>query len=120
MNAREKVESIFRELAGPASERLSAGRYLADVNSRITSVLTDGNPSDPELKTKDEAGFHLIDWQADAAFIVALSLFPEKFTDEEIDEGIISFLQHVPEHVVRAAQLLDYPIPSEDKNEKRA
>ena len=104
MNAREKVALIFQELAGAHAARLDASRYLADVNSRITSVLTKGM-SEEDIVKRDEIGFHLIDWQADAAFIVALSLFPERFTDEEIEEGIEAFLIHAPSHVVRAADL---------------
>jgi hypothetical protein len=119
MSAREKVESIFRELVGPTAERLSATRYLADVNSRITQVLTKGDYDDLELLKKDEAGLHLIDWQADAAFIVALSLYPDRFTDEEIDDGIMSFLQHAPAHIISAARILKYPIPSENQNENK-
>lgn len=110
MSTREKVATIFTELAGNQAERLSGSRYLADVNSRITSVLAKGNISDPEILQKDEAGFHIIDWQAEAAFIVALSLYPERFTDEEIEEGIMSLMQHAPGHLVKAARILDYPI----------
>ena len=110
MSTREKVAAIFTELVGTQAERLSGSRYLADVNSRITSVLTKGDISDPDILRKDEAGLHIIDWQAEAAFIVALSLYPERFTDDEIEEGIISLLQHAPSHLVKAAKILDYPI----------
>ncbi|MES2693712.1 MAG: hypothetical protein V4773_09580 [Verrucomicrobiota bacterium] len=53
----------------------------------------------------DELGFHLIDWQSDAAFIVALALYPERFTDEEVREGAMSLLAHVPSHVATAARI---------------
>ena len=53
----------------------------------------------------DQIGFHLIDWQAEAAFLVALSLYPERFTDEEIQDGVEAFLIHAPSHVVEAARL---------------
>ena len=85
MESRDKVAAIFTELVGARASRLSASHYLADVNSRITKALTKDVISDPEILKKDEAGFHIVDWQADAAFIVALSLYPEKFTDEEIE-----------------------------------
>jgi hypothetical protein len=48
---------------------------------------------------------HVADWQGDAAFLVALHLFPERFTDEEIDEAVRSLLIHVPAHVIAAARL---------------
>ena len=105
MSSRDKVDAIFRELVGTHADRLSGSLYLADVNSRITEVLAKEETTTEEIVRKDEIGFHLVDWQADAAFIVALSLFPERFTDDEIEEGIISFLLHAPSHVVRAAKL---------------
>ena len=104
MSSREKVTAIFRELAGDKSERLDASRYLADVNSRITTALAHGE-EEAAILHDDQIGFHLVDWQADAAFIVALSLYPERFTDEEIRDGVESFLIHAPSHVVEAARL---------------
>jgi len=50
-------------------------------------------------------GINVADWQADAAFLVALHLFPERFTDEEIDEAVRSLLIHVPAHIIAAARL---------------
>lgn len=103
MSARDKVTAIFRELAGEKCERLDAARYLADVNSRITAALA--SEKEEDILHHDQIGFHLVDWQADAAFIVALSLYPERFTDEEIREGVEAFLIHAPSHVVEAARL---------------
>jgi hypothetical protein len=48
---------------------------------------------------------HLSDWNYDAAFIVALHLFPERFTDEDIEAGVGMFLCHAPNHI-RAACLI--------------
>jgi hypothetical protein len=53
----------------------------------------------------DQIAFHLTDWSSDAAFIVALHLFPERFTSEEIEAGVGLFLCHVPIHVIAAARL---------------
>jgi len=53
-----------------------------------------------------DIGINVADWQGDAAFLVALHLFPERFTAEEIEEGVRSLLLHVPAHVVAAARLL--------------
>lgn len=105
MSARDKVVAIFRELAGDASERLAGDRYLADVNTRITAALTAGRDEDSIILHNDGIGFHLVDWQSEAAFLVALALFPERFTDEEIREGVEAFLIHAPSHVVEAARL---------------
>ena len=54
--------------------------------------------------------FHLSDWGNDAAFIVALHLFPEKFSQEEIEKGIYQFLPHVPDHLAAAAKLFGTPV----------
>ncbi|MGH2548563.1 MAG: hypothetical protein ACRDHN_04190 [Thermomicrobiales bacterium] len=56
-----------------------------------------------------DIAFHLTDWAADAAFLVALHLFPERFTAEEIADGIESFLIHAPNHVAAAAVLSGWP-----------
>jgi hypothetical protein len=105
MSVEDKVAAIFRELAGEKSERLDSGRYLADVNSRITAALASGPKEESMMMHHDQIGFHLIDWQAEAAFLVALSLYPERFTDEEIQDGVEAFLIHAPSHVVEAARL---------------
>jgi hypothetical protein len=113
---RDKVQEIFRELAGDRAERLRADRYLADVNSSITAALAAEHPewSDDDLVEKDGIGQNLIDWQSDAAFIVALSLYPERFTEEEIQEGVLDLLLHVPAHVLEAARLAGHRV-AEDK-----
>ncbi|MEJ0000305.1 MAG: hypothetical protein WDO13_14780 [Verrucomicrobiota bacterium] len=102
----DKVISLFRELVGDRASRLEGAHFPADINSRITAALT--QPGEDPV-SKDPIGFHLVDWQRDAAFIVALILYPEKFTDEEIREEIDSFLCHVPAHVLEAARLAGYP-----------
>jgi hypothetical protein len=109
MSAHDKVLQIFRELAGEKAARLSTTHFPADVNSRITAAISDSESKDDVLAA-DHIGFHLVDWHADAAFIVALSLFPERFTDEEVRDGVDSFLTHAPAHVVAAARLSNTPI----------
>jgi len=117
MSASEKVTEIFRELAGDDAERLAATRFLADVNSRITTSIARSQEK-ADILAADHIGFHLIDWQADAAFIVALSLYPERFTDEDIREGIESFLWHAPAHVLAAARLSGIAITDLAANEE--
>ena len=60
-------------------------------------------------ETAGNIAINVADWQADAAFLVALHLFPERFTDEEIDDGVRSLLIHVPAHVIAAARLAGHP-----------
>ncbi len=119
MNARDRVEEIFRELAGERSKRLDGARYLADVNSRITVALSGGEEDETKILNNDQIGFHLIDWQADAAFLVALALYPERFTNEEIQEGVDAFLSHAPSHVVEAARLAGVACDMFSPEEKR-
>jgi hypothetical protein len=104
-NWRTKVDVIFTELAG--AER---AQYLAgDVPSRVMDQIGHALRSEYKLKVAWEIGFHLGDWQESAAFLVALHLFPERFTNEEIEEGVRSLLIHVPAHIVAAARLSGHP-----------
>src|SRR4051812_34669733 len=104
MSSDSKVNQIFQELAGKErADRLDPSRYLADVNDRITSALAGISDDEAITLKRDEMGFHLVDWQSDAAFNVALALFPERFTDEKIREEVERFLIHVPYHVIEAA-----------------
>jgi hypothetical protein len=54
--------------------------------------------------------FHLVDWAEDAAFLLAVQLFPERFTKDEIAHGIMMFLIHAPNHVAAAAKLAGHPL----------
>lgn len=104
---RKKVDDIFRELAGAERAKwLEAGvpsRCMLQIANAVSSES--GYPE----KVGWDIGTNVADWQADAAFLVALHLFPERFTDEEIDEGVRSLLLHVPAHVIAAARLAGHP-----------
>jgi hypothetical protein len=108
--SREKTFRIFRELAGDRADRLAPTHYPADVNDRITDALIEDATRAPgeEAIRRDGIGFHLVDWNGDAAFLVALILFPERFSDEEIRDGVENLLIHVPAHVMEAARLGGY------------
>lgn len=102
---REKVGAIFRELAGKRASALDGTILRAAVTSAITAALSSEDATEQEILHKDEIAFHLTDWNSDAAFLVALHLFPERFTPEEISAGVGLFLVHVPAHVIAAARL---------------
>jgi hypothetical protein len=109
-DVRDKVQSIFEKLVGDRAAILRGDRYPSEIRDRITSAILGGdlgsNLDDPvEL---DGIGFHLVDWNADAAFIVAMLLFPDEFTDEEIRDGVELFLVHAPAHCMEAARLGGY------------
>jgi hypothetical protein len=55
-----------------------------------------------------DVGFHMADWNSDAAFIVAIHLFPERFTKEEIAAGVGMFLTHAPNHIRAACKITGY------------
>ena len=101
---RAKVDAIFREIAGEEA----AASLRATGPSRVMDIIAHAIGSDHQPEVAAEIGFHLGDWQADAAFIVALHLYPERFTPEEIDAGVRALLVHVPAHVIAAAKLGGY------------
>ena len=119
----EKVQRIFRRLVGERAVILKGNLFPAEVNDRITAAILAGeigsNIDDPVAL--DGIGFHLVDWNSNAAFIVALLLFPDEFTDEEIRDGIEAFLVHAPAHCTEAARLGGYStaniLEEEDKPE---
>jgi hypothetical protein len=56
-------------------------------------------------KAASNLAFHLVDWTGDAAFIMALCMFPEQFSGREIRDGVDLLLVHVPNHVAAAAKI---------------
>jgi hypothetical protein len=58
----------------------------------------------------DEMALHLTDWNSDAAFLVAVILYPECFTPEEISDGIIKCMVHVPDHLLAAYRIGGYEV----------
>jgi hypothetical protein len=47
----------------------------------------------------------MLDWNGEAAFIVALLLYPERFSSDEIEAGITGFLIHAPNHIPAALKI---------------
>lgn len=103
-SVRKKVEAIFTELAGHRELQVRGSLRGGVVHSAIASALS----SDIRNEVADEIAFHMVDWSYDAAFIVALHLFPERFTPEEIEAGIGLFLVHAPAHIIAAARMMGY------------
>jgi hypothetical protein len=108
-SVREKVQTIFTELAGERARMLKDGTFPAGITSTVTAALSSPDACEEQILHADKIAFHLTDWNADAAFIVALHLFPERFTPEEIEAAVDMFLIHVPNHVVAAARLAGHP-----------
>lgn len=108
-SVRDKVDAIFRELAGDRALALDAAKFPAGICSVITAALVAPDANDDNVLRADEIAFHLTDWSSEAAFLVALHLYPEKFSEDEIREGVQALLIHVPHHVTEAARLAGHP-----------
>ncbi|MDR3404693.1 MAG: hypothetical protein P4L99_19475 [Chthoniobacter sp.] len=104
-NVRTKVAGIFRELVGERVSRLDGSHYNHNTAAAIAGALA----ASEDDRTARDIAFHLTDWNSDAAFIVALQLFPERFTADEIASGVERFLIHAPNHVTAAAVLSSWP-----------
>jgi hypothetical protein len=113
----DKVIAIFRELVGERALKLDGSRFPADAMDRITEALT--QPGEDPV-AKDRISHHLMEWQRSAAFLVALALFPERFTDEEIQDEVEDFFLDVPAHVLEAARVAGCPAKNifHDKDEE--
>jgi hypothetical protein len=101
---REKVQAFFRALGGARQLELDASKPASP--TPIASVLSETHGWPRAL----DIAFHLTDWNADAAFLVALAIAPERFDKEEIEAGISAFILHAPNHVAAAAKLAGFPI----------
>ncbi len=102
-SVRQKVKDIFAELAPDSAKSVTGNRLAKNIIFRIKAIFSE-DYGDRKAST---LGMHMSDWNRDAAFIVALHLYPERFTDEEIRAGIQLFLAHAPNHIRAACQITD-------------
>jgi hypothetical protein len=101
-----KVREIFTQLAGARAAALDGSSPAATPAATLTSALLEEYPAE----RASDIAFHLTDWNSDAAFIVAALMFPDRFSANELREGVRSFLIHAPNHVAAAAKLGGWPI----------
>lgn len=97
----QEVFSFAGERRGNIDPIRSASEVIATIEAAIRSEYGE--------KAWDIA-FNLSDWSSDAAFLVAVHLFPERFSAEEIRQGVERVLIHAPNHLAAAAALADYPV----------
>lgn len=102
---REKVAAIFTQIAPDRVARLCSGLCNQTFTEVVQPALTTHDGLPPPLAY--DIAFHLSDWHVEAAFIVALHLFPERFTPAEVSEGVLEFFSHAPLHVATGAALYD-------------
>ena len=92
---------MFAELVPDRAERLNFFSDALPAQERIAAAFRHDTPRAQELS------FHLTDIRADAAFLVALNLFPERFTAQEIVAGVYQLFAHVPYHLAQALAIDD-------------
>ncbi|MEM7682785.1 MAG: hypothetical protein AAF288_12580 [Planctomycetota bacterium] len=102
---RRKVREVWSELAGEHAVRLDH-LHKGGASALRDALLT----PDRKDKVAQDIAFHLTDWKDDAAFLLAVHLFPERFTKQEIAVGMSGFLVHAPNHVAAAAKLYGEPV----------
>ena len=108
-----KAKAILAEAFPARVDRLDPDKMATGTMDAIQAALTEAFGTDNAA----DIAFHMSDWNSDAAFILALHLFPERFTKEEIEDGIRDFLVHAPNHVAEAAQLIGFPVSDIFKEE---
>jgi hypothetical protein len=99
-----KVLVAFSEIVGDRSRRLDP----TVVATHAMDTIREAFLAKYGIEKADDIAFHMADWNWDAAFIVALHLFPERFASQEIEEGVRRFLVHAPNHIRAACKLTGY------------
>ena len=104
-----KVQQIFLELVGSKAEVLRGDRFPSAICSVVGQALCDGDFSEASVLNNDQIALNIVDWNSDAAFLVAVHLFPKRFSSEEIKKSVWRLMLHVPDHLREAAQLMNLP-----------
>jgi hypothetical protein len=101
-SAEEKAWKVFAEAFGERADLFRArnGATPPEVRHILSVALAEDDPL-----TADQIAHHMVDWKSDAAFLVAVLLFPERFTSAELQAGTSMFLYAASPHVVAAARL---------------
>jgi hypothetical protein len=82
----QKVLRVFAELVGDRARRLDPRVVATPAMDAICEALAE----DYAIDKANAVAFHMADWNWDAAFVVALQLFPERFTRQDIAEGVLA------------------------------
>ena len=103
--ARQKVQAIFRDAFRERATQIFSPDNVAPTMDIVSAAFANELPPAPA----EALGFHMADWAADAASVIALHLFPERFTAEEIRQATHGVGSHVEYHISAVADLLGYP-----------
>lgn len=104
-NEQDPVMQIFGAFH-EARQNIRPDRVASDVQDRIASALS----SEYGEEASNEIAFHLSDWTHEAAFLTALHLKPEAFTDEEIRDGVDALTIHASSHLMAATHWARQPL----------
>jgi hypothetical protein len=92
-----KSEQILTGLAAKNALHTSRTLPLNEISQALAKDMNE--------EKAHEIAFHLCDWHQEAQFLVALQLFPTRFTPSEIQEAVTACLTHIPNHIAAAASL---------------
>jgi hypothetical protein len=114
-SARRKVEEIFNAAFGENAARVFSAQNVAPTMQTVKQAFA------PEMDSEkaEELGFNMADWGSDAAFIIALHLFPERFTAGEIRAATSALASHLPYHVTNVAEALGVSEKSDSHSESK-
>jgi phosphoribosyl 1,2-cyclic phosphodiesterase len=101
---KKKINDMFAEVVGDRAKVLDGLPH--DIRKRIQNAL---QATGEDVQVARDTAFHLTDINSDIAFLMAVYLFPERFTDQEIDYGIGGLIIHMPNHLFAAAKINDCP-----------
>jgi hypothetical protein len=104
-SVRQKVDALLSELVGDRATRLREPDA-----QQIRDAFAQALSADYAPEVARDLAFHLVDCASDAALILAVHLFPERFTAEELIAGVDMLLIHAPNHLAAAAKLAGHPI----------
>ncbi|MDB4883279.1 MAG: hypothetical protein JWL95_2045 [Gemmatimonadetes bacterium] len=108
-NSEHSFRSKTRLILAESGHEAALARFGLGVEEAFLACVREAFAELPAQSAYDLA-FHLSDWRADAAFLLALHLAPGRFSAEEVKEGVTQFLVHAPNHVAAAAKLGGWPV----------
>ena len=94
---------MFRDAFGARGVGVCKGASMVSAMPVVKSALSKSYPE----AVADEVSFHLTDWGHEAAILVAIHLFPERFTAQELQCAVEMIASHAPYHVAGMAEWLD-------------
>jgi hypothetical protein len=102
--ASKKAMAIFKKAFGERAAHLFTGASTIQMGHTITAAFA----RHVRREKAQDIGFHLGDWAHDAALILALHMFPEKFSREEIRRVTDFVAAGLPYHAAALATHFGY------------